>query len=85
MAWLCNGPNSRKSPAVSTQHSSCCPTFARVFYFIRVQKLHEHLEGLSLSLSDGHFQQRLQAAQLDIPTSAVLLTPRVPLIFNILL
>ena len=85
MARLCNGPNSRKTFAVSTRCSSCRPTFARVFYLIRIQELHEHLEGLSLSLSDGHFQQRLQAAQFDIPTNAILLARRVPLIFNVLL
>lgn len=62
-----------------------CPTFARVFYFICIQKLHEHLEGLCLSLSDGHFQQWLQAAQLDIPTNPILLTCCMSLVFNILL
>lgn len=64
---------------------SCSPTFARIFYFIRIQKLHEHLEGLCLSLSDGHFQQGLQAAQLDIPTNPVHLTCHVSLVFDILL
>lgn len=62
-----------------------CPTFARVLDFIRIQELHEHLEGLRLSLSDGHFQQRLQAAQLDIPTNPIPLTCSMSLVFNILL
>lgn len=73
------------SPVASTLFLCYCPTFARIFYFIRVQELHEHLEGLGLGLSDGHLQQRLQAAQLDVPPNPILLARRVSLVFNILL
>lgn len=73
------------SSVASILFLSCCPTFARVFYFVRIQKLHEHLEGLRFSLSDGHFQQRLQATQFDVPTNPILLTRWMSLVFNILL
>lgn len=63
----------------------CCPTFAGILYFICVQELHEHLEGLSLGLSDGNLQQWLQPAQLDIPTNPILLAAAVSLLFNVLL
>lgn len=65
--------------------SPCCPTFAGILYLICVQELHEHLKGLGLGLADGHFQQRLQSAQLDIPSNPILLACGVSLLFNVLL
>lgn len=72
-------------PLPSARITPSCPTFAGILYLICVQELHEHLKGLRLGLSDGHFQQWLQSAQLDIPTNPILLACAVPLFFNVLL
>jgi len=64
-----------------------CLTSARVLDLVRVEELHEHLEGLSVGLSDGHLQHvgsgRLDCR--DVPGAGPLLpTLLTALLLNLL-